>query len=383
MSSIINSVDKFKSDILAMITNGTSNDVKILLEDGEILANKDVLCARSDYFSTMFSNNNQVRFVEGETNKVDMTHCSKVVMEKIIKYLFSGDMELHDLSLPDLVKMLNIATMMMLEDIHQDIKEFVLEIIPDSGEDCAILPQLISTLMLAENFKFEDIKEALVHELFMNLKDIPHIPEVVQNSEAFKMLPVNLLKDILFKYRKIEDKDRNDGGWSLFLKSYVEEDDEDYIQPDETDEDTDDYTEYTDEDTDDYFTGPYVKLPDEDKDHEDDENDDEDDCEIITFSETAEERFHAFMFWLSGNVCSEVDKKEIKDSIDLIGGCFTPEKLLTDVRRSGLFSIKEVDGSVFHLVRRMRAELEMKDQANMALTDYFTGVISQINDKNN
>ena len=103
----------------------------------------------------------------------------------------------------------------------------------------------------------------------------------------------------------------------------------------------------------------------------------------MTFSETAEERFYAFMFWLSGNECSEEDKKEIKDSIDLIGGCFTPEKLLTDVRRSGLFSIKEVDGSVFHLVRRMRAELEMKDQANMALTDYFTGVISQINDKNN
>ena len=106
MSSIINSGDKFKSDILAMITSGTSNDVRILLEDGEeITANKDVLCARSDYFSTMFRNNNQVSFVEGETNKVDMGHCSKVIMVKIIKYLFSGDMILHDLCLPDLVKM--------------------------------------------------------------------------------------------------------------------------------------------------------------------------------------------------------------------------------------------------------------------------------------
>ena len=52
MSSIINFGDKFKSDILAMTTSGTSNDVKIVLEDGEILANKDVLCARSEYFST-------------------------------------------------------------------------------------------------------------------------------------------------------------------------------------------------------------------------------------------------------------------------------------------------------------------------------------------
>ena len=112
MSSIINSVDKFKSDILAMITNGTSNDVKILLEDGEILANKDVLCARSDYFATMFSYNNQVSFVEGETNKVDMVHCTKVIMQKIINYLFSGDMSIHDLNLPDIVKMMNMTSVM-------------------------------------------------------------------------------------------------------------------------------------------------------------------------------------------------------------------------------------------------------------------------------
>ena len=105
MASTVSLGERFKSDILAMITSGTSNDVNILLEDGEILANKDVLCARSDYFSTMFRNNNQVSFVEGETNMVDMGHCNKVVMEKIIKYLFSGDMILHDLCLPDLVKM--------------------------------------------------------------------------------------------------------------------------------------------------------------------------------------------------------------------------------------------------------------------------------------
>ena len=50
----MNSGDKFKADILAMITDGTSNDVRILLKDEEeITANIDVLCAQSDYFSTM------------------------------------------------------------------------------------------------------------------------------------------------------------------------------------------------------------------------------------------------------------------------------------------------------------------------------------------
>ena len=41
------------NDYLSMLENGTSNDVTILLEDGEMKANKDVLIARSSYFSSM------------------------------------------------------------------------------------------------------------------------------------------------------------------------------------------------------------------------------------------------------------------------------------------------------------------------------------------
>ena len=46
-----------------MVTSGSSNDVKIVLEDGEIFANKDVLSARSDYFATMFSSKNEFKFI--------------------------------------------------------------------------------------------------------------------------------------------------------------------------------------------------------------------------------------------------------------------------------------------------------------------------------
>ena len=47
MASVVDRKDRFISDILAMITVGSSNDVKIVMEDGEILANKDVLSART------------------------------------------------------------------------------------------------------------------------------------------------------------------------------------------------------------------------------------------------------------------------------------------------------------------------------------------------
>ena len=72
--------DLFVEDILRMLERGSLNDVKIVLSDGEIFANKDILMARSEYFATMFSNK---KFKEGETDSVDMSHCSKAIMEKI------------------------------------------------------------------------------------------------------------------------------------------------------------------------------------------------------------------------------------------------------------------------------------------------------------
>ena len=105
MSNKVNGKEKLVRDILRMLEVGSSNDVKVVLEDGEILANKDILSARCDYFATCFSNK-ETKFIEGETNSVDMSHCSKAVMDKIITFLFIGDVELHDLSVVELHQIL-------------------------------------------------------------------------------------------------------------------------------------------------------------------------------------------------------------------------------------------------------------------------------------
>ena len=42
-------------------------------------------------------------------------------------------------------------------------------------------PELVEALMLAEQFQLKTIKDAIDHELYMSLKDIPHIPDVVKN----------------------------------------------------------------------------------------------------------------------------------------------------------------------------------------------------------
>ena len=97
---IVDGSVKFAEDILQLLKNRSRSDVRIILEDGEILANKDVLSTRCEYFAAMFSNKD-VKFIEEETNSVDMSHCSKVIMDKLIKFLFSGDMYLYDLSLTE------------------------------------------------------------------------------------------------------------------------------------------------------------------------------------------------------------------------------------------------------------------------------------------
>ena len=52
---ILDGRDKFVEDILKHFKNGSFSDVRIILEDGEILANKDVLSTRCEYFAMMFS----------------------------------------------------------------------------------------------------------------------------------------------------------------------------------------------------------------------------------------------------------------------------------------------------------------------------------------
>ena len=102
----LNYKEEFISNIKEMLTSGMSNDIKIVLKDGQIIANKDVkVITLQQCLATT---------IEGETNIVNLDYCSKNIMEKIIKYLFSGGMNLFEMCFSDLVLMMNITRMMLL-----------------------------------------------------------------------------------------------------------------------------------------------------------------------------------------------------------------------------------------------------------------------------
>ena len=185
-----------REDLLKMVEQGSTNDVKIKLRDGEIVANKDILMARSNYFATMFSNN---KFVEGETGSVDM-HCSKAIMEKIVKFLFSGRVTFWDLTFVQLLELSHMSEMMLLSKFKNKVDEYLLDIIRD-GKDVIILPELISGAKIAEMYNLSSIGSYIMLEVFLKLKDIPND---VASSDAFKSLPFKVIRGIILDNLKSE-----------------------------------------------------------------------------------------------------------------------------------------------------------------------------------
>ena len=142
------------NDLLKMLEQGSPNDVRIKLIDGGIVANKDILMARSDYFATMFGNN---KFIEGETSTVDMSHCCKAIMEKIIEFLFSGRVTLKDLFFGDLLKLSHMSEMMLLSKLKDKVDEYLIDIIRDGRNDVSFLPILIFGAMTADEYNLSCI----------------------------------------------------------------------------------------------------------------------------------------------------------------------------------------------------------------------------------
>ena len=188
-------------DLLKILERGSLNDVKIKLSDGEIVANKDILMARSDYFATMFSNN---KFIEGETDSVDMTYCSKAVMERIVKFLFSGEVTFDQLSLPQLLELSYTTDMMLLAKFKDKLEDYVekyVDVNNDNGENEKFFPELISGLKLACQYNLTYIKEMIVLELnCCAIKD-------VTVKGHIKTLPFNLMKEIFLSDAYDDDEE--------------------------------------------------------------------------------------------------------------------------------------------------------------------------------
>ena len=97
-------------------------DIKIQVFDGEIPVSKRILSIRSEYFRLMFSNN----CVESSTGQVNMPY-SKDVLEKLLIYLYTGEIVFKDLQLGLLLDLLDLLRMTNLSEEFKHVKSYLVD----------------------------------------------------------------------------------------------------------------------------------------------------------------------------------------------------------------------------------------------------------------
>ena len=216
---------EFSQDILKMLETGTSNDVTIILKDGEIKCNKEILIARCPYFATMLSNN---KFVEAQTNTVKMMNVEKKSMDIVVRYIFSGKISAPR-SIPSTVKLLDLLRSMCLEkafaslapELEQKINRldasFQRREQEERGGTCSVL----AVLPMFQELKLDEFYDKYLLVICNNFKVI-----MSRNCDktVFKKMSFEFIKDILeYPVGGLPEKSKAFKLWYDFNKNTVDD----------------------------------------------------------------------------------------------------------------------------------------------------------------
>ena len=192
------------------------SDVTIVLEDGEIKSNKFILSARSAYFDSMFKGDN---FKESD-GRVTIP-CKKVIMEKVIQYIY-GDIFDHSLlSHVEKLELLDIFRMMMLQDAFATLEKYFIQNIVEKIDISGVRPlktvkdlkYYSDVLDFALSLKLDKISSSIVSRMttfqfkiidILTNNDISLPDSVVvalassKAGEMFKFRLINLFKNSTF-----------------------------------------------------------------------------------------------------------------------------------------------------------------------------------------
>ena len=203
MSNITNAYtiknhDKLIKDLTKLLESGSSNDVTIVLKDGELKANKDILMARCAYFDRMLSNEN---FVEGQTNRIEMKTVEKAHMEIVLKYLFTGEatIENDEKSLNLLLQLINLCRFLMIDELRERIQSLAISYL------ISILnPRVaISTFILSDELQLDEIAKECTDYISKHWQDMS---AEEKNRDCLKKLTAPQIMKILRVGEMSKDK---------------------------------------------------------------------------------------------------------------------------------------------------------------------------------
>ena len=142
-------------------------DIKILgCDGGEVAANKLLLRLSCPFFSSMFSRVNN--FVEREADSITLPH-TKAVIEKVVTYLYSGQMECEEMKIGSLLELMGLLNFMNLSEESDTVEQFALERI-QSGQ--FLLGDCLEALHVSSQFDLQKAGQMLVVHLGQNMLKI-------------------------------------------------------------------------------------------------------------------------------------------------------------------------------------------------------------------
>ena len=121
----INKPDDVTKCLLDSLHNPEFCDIKIVGSDGGVIAaSKLLLRLRSSYFHCMFSQ--QSNFVESRDATVELPF-TKAVLEKLVRYLYSGQLACEDMSLHSLRELMRLFDFVNLPNEFSSVESFTRE----------------------------------------------------------------------------------------------------------------------------------------------------------------------------------------------------------------------------------------------------------------
>ena len=111
----------------------------------------------------------------------------KVVFDKVVWFLYTGNLELRDLSLTDLLQLEYVLNLMLLETASEGTSEYIKQSSQNGG---LTLVETIKALDLTYEYGLETSKLSLLNFLRDNLSETSELPEFLE-------LPSKILKDLL------------------------------------------------------------------------------------------------------------------------------------------------------------------------------------------
>ena len=118
--SIINHQEKVASDVAKMLEDDSFDDVTIVCDNGEVRANKSILCARSVYFAGLFRNNVMHGYMPMNVPT------TQDAMKLVLKYLYTGKIESKEFTLKEILDLLKLLELMGEGDLFSEVESFVL-----------------------------------------------------------------------------------------------------------------------------------------------------------------------------------------------------------------------------------------------------------------